>query len=52
MCWHKWTKWEQYQQDMFHLNTKTNVSTRYTARMQKRTCTKCNYQQRQEVGAF
>jgi len=49
MCWHKWTKWEQYEQPMIYFKMPTVKS---FTKMQKRHCEKCGYEQRKEVGEY
>ena len=50
MCWHKWSKWEQY---TFH-GIQTMVAGRKTEipfmeKRQKRNCLKCNKQQDERI---
>lgn len=47
---HKWTEWsDPYVVNMYWVNFATNAKTKYVERRQKRTCTKCNKQQEEEV---
>jgi len=45
MCWHKWTKWEQYDYEGFitsQWGKPCNPEIPFTERRQKRHCIKCN----------
>ena len=51
MCiFHKWGKWEQYEQTMANYVYKTGKTYPYVEKRQKRTCEKCNKVQDEIVG--
>ena len=45
MCWHKWSKWEQYQETVYFFKYKEEVIEDW----QKRHCIKCMYEQRERI---
>jgi hypothetical protein len=48
MCWHKWTKWEQYTESgvvTSMLFRKIDKPLEYSEKRQKRHCEKCGKQQ-------
>ena len=44
-CWHKWTKWIQYEERMWS----TRYNMHYVQDKQKRSCEKCGYVQQQNI---
>ena len=50
MCWHKWSKWEQYDGAFKYIPyDDSSKNFEYIKCMQKRKCKKCGYVQRKEV---
>ena len=49
MCWHQWTKWEQFKVKVLHIEKKTGKTYEFTENRQSRRCIKCGYVQEQEV---
>lgn len=48
MCFlwfHKWAKWEMFEETWFHLITKH----KYQQKLQKRTCLRCGKYQQEEI---
>jgi len=53
MCWHKWTKWIQYDKEMIYPKGKLRDETiKAVETWQKRKCQKCGYEQCKEVDQY
>ena len=49
MCWHKWSKWEQYIESGETKFTWQKEYYPFMEKRQKRHCIKCGYEQDEEV---
>jgi len=47
MCFHKWSKWEKYQDVM--LRVRNGKEYKYIVDRQKRNCIKCNKEQSEKI---
>jgi len=56
MCWHKWSKWQEYEVKVVVLPKEAYVTgsrpIEGTQPWQRRQCEKCGYVQRKEVNAY
>jgi hypothetical protein len=51
MCWHRWTKWETAKEFYYSKDyrDKKGELIKFDKTIQKRTCIKCGYQQKEDL---
>jgi hypothetical protein len=48
MCWHKWSKWKQYEEDIIRYDLRL-TPVKAIQKNQKRHCLKCNKEQVERI---
>lgn len=50
LCWHDWSKWESYKQEIIEIDRKNGTKHETFDYMQKRVCRKCGKEIQRKVG--